>query len=391
MNILLLSWHHSTKKVIAGGFRYTKELIERLPNDSKVFVVDTKPTFFNEKKNLNIVEYIIPKKISNIKNELIKRPLEWFYSFIMILRFSLIILKREKIDAIYIPYGELLFLSFAGYVLKFLRKVKLINCVLNIEFTGVTFKRHFYELKSAGHNSLVAFLITIYSFFTRRINIWCINKADLVTTCSYDLRNKLINYGIKKNISVIPVGVNEIILKGTFDKKFDAIYIGRLNSEKGVFDLLKIWSEVVKKQNLKLVLVGPVNVTELEKIKNELILLGIVDNVLIKGVVNEKEKFKLIRQAKMLVFLSKIEGWGIVPFEALSCGLPVVAYKLPVYKETIAKCKSVFLYNLGDTMSIKRKILNLTNNYLKFDIIGKDYVKSFNWDEIAKEYFNLIK
>jgi len=106
---------------------------------------------------------------------------------------------------------------------------------------------------------------------------------------------------------------------------------------------------------------------------------------------NEKEKFKLIRQAKMLVFLSKIEGWGIVPFEALSCGLPVVAYKLPVYKETIAKCKSVFLYNLGDTMSIKRKILNLTNNYLKFDIIGKDYVKSFNWDEIAKEYFNLIK
>jgi len=52
--------------------------------------------------------------------------------------------------------------------------------------------------------------------------------------------------------------------------------------------------------------------------------------------------------SKICLFPSYVDEWGIVPQEALACGLPVVAYDLPVYQENIKGCPSVFLEPRGD-------------------------------------------
>lgn len=46
----------------------------------------------------------------------------------------------------------------------------------------------------------------------------------------------------------------------------------------------------------------------------------------------DREKFRLLKKSKVLVTATRFEGFGIPPAEALWCGVPAVAYDLPVLR-----------------------------------------------------------
>jgi glycosyltransferase involved in cell wall biosynthesis len=48
---------------------------------------------------------------------------------------------------------------------------------------------------------------------------------------------------------------------------------------------------------------------------------------------NDTEKFRRIKQSRLMLFLSYFEGFGYPPVEAQYCGVPCVAYDLPVLRE----------------------------------------------------------
>ncbi len=47
----------------------------------------------------------------------------------------------------------------------------------------------------------------------------------------------------------------------------------------------------------------------------------------------DAEKFQLLKQADLMIFLSRFEGFGYPPVEAIYCGLPCIVYDLPVLHE----------------------------------------------------------
>jgi glycosyltransferase involved in cell wall biosynthesis len=49
--------------------------------------------------------------------------------------------------------------------------------------------------------------------------------------------------------------------------------------------------------------------------------------------VTEEEKFALLKSAKLTIFPSVFEGFGLPPVESLYCGTPCVAFDLPVLRE----------------------------------------------------------
>lgn len=119
-------------------------------------------------------------------------------------------------------------------------------------------------------------------------------------------------------------------------KKYAASFVGRLTVNKGIYDLVKVWREVAKKMpEAKLAIVGdgPERV-ELEKAITE---AEMPKNISLLGFVTEEEKIKVLKQSQLFLFPSPEEGWGIVIAEAMGCGLPVVAYDLPAYKEIFTK------------------------------------------------------
>jgi glycosyltransferase involved in cell wall biosynthesis len=57
------------------------------------------------------------------------------------------------------------------------------------------------------------------------------------------------------------------------------------------------------------------------------------DSVTFTGGVDDRRKNELLRQSKLGISLSYEEGWGLSICEYLAAGLPVVAYRLPVFAQ----------------------------------------------------------
>lgn len=134
-----------------------------------------------------------------------------------------------------------------------------------------------------------------------------------------------------KKYSFIPDGGEEMLMIGSFayhKNQADAIYVSR-------------------KTGKKLVLLGKLGdkdyYTSLENAID-----GI--NVIWKGEVSFEEKIKEYRQAKLFLFPIKWEEpFGLVVAEALSCGIPVVAFAKGAIPEIIEDGTSGFLVNPSDS------------------------------------------
>lgn len=102
------------------------------------------------------------------------------------------------------------------------------------------------------------------------------------------------------------------------------------------------------------ILVGTGVVPDKEKadIENECAKFGVEIEWYFK--LSETEKFKLYKESEVLVFPSYFEGYGYPPIEARYCGCKVVAFDLPVLRETCGD--DIFLAKHGDFLDFKLKL-----------------------------------
>jgi glycosyltransferase involved in cell wall biosynthesis len=113
-------------------------------------------------------------------------------------------------------------------------------------------------------------------------------------------------------------------------KAKQACFLGRMTSQKGIFDLLAVMEKIAQADpEFRLVMMGngperAAFVAELEKRR--------IENIVVKGFVSEEEKYTILKESAFFFFPSLEEGWGIALAEALYCGCKVVTYELPHYR-----------------------------------------------------------
>ncbi len=140
--------------------------------------------------------------------------------------------------------------------------------------------------------------------------------------------------------------------------EYDGIYVGRHTAEKGIFDILRVWAACCRHDpTLRLALVGPCTEDMRAQLRQKISELGLTENVTIFGTVDEALKWELYAKSRLCVFPSHVEGWGIVPIEAHLAGIPVVAYDLPAYEETIRYSAAASLVPVGDVEAMAGAIL----------------------------------
>ncbi|HET6495268.1 MAG TPA: glycosyltransferase family 4 protein [Thermoleophilia bacterium] len=100
------------------------------------------------------------------------------------------------------------------------------------------------------------------------------------------------------------------------------LYVGRLVAEKGVFELLDALSIARRSQSCRLVMagVGPAE----GDVRRRISLLGLADDVELRGYVTGNELSRAYRDADIFVLPSYREGFPLVVMEAMDYGLPVV-------------------------------------------------------------------
>lgn len=127
------------------------------------------------------------------------------------------------------------------------------------------------------------------------------------------------------------------------------LYAGRISKEKGVDELVDIFHKVKEHiTDLRLVVAGkgPYE-EEMKKRLPEAIYTGWVDHNNLSDVYNA---------ADLLVLPSKFDTFSVVVLEALSCGLPVIAYDTKGPKDILDKKEAGFLVKKNTEMVEKIKL-----------------------------------
>jgi glycosyltransferase involved in cell wall biosynthesis len=242
-------------------------------------------------------------------------------------------------------------------------------------------------------NSLLLFLGQRLGYFIAK------RYTNLILAVSHSTKEALVKkiHVPKELIRVVPCGLDyqriREIAAQVKEKQYEGIFMKRLEATKGVFDVIEIWKEVVKQDpSIKLILVGNVSEKNFAKL-NLMIKDGpLEENVIIKGPIYEfEQKITTMCQSKLFLLPSHEENWAIVIGEALGCGTPVICYELqeikPIWQDKIMWIRK------DDKKAFAHTILALLKDNEKQETMektGVEFVKKYDWRQIAEDELNLI-
>lgn len=240
-------------------------------------------------------------------------------------------------------------------------------------------------------NKLVRF--SAWLFF--QISLFLLKKADCIFVISEDLKNYLIRKGFdsKKIVLTGNAVEGDLIKKAKRDPRYkiDALFVGRINETKGIYDMLEVL-EIVKNKypSFKLAIMGKGDLNTEKKYKEEIRKRGLTKNIQFLGFKSGLEKFNIIKSSKIFLFLSRSESFGIALLEAVCCGLKCFAYDLPAYRN-IYKNNEVLFFKKGDFISVANSIIETFEKKDFKNQNGKLLLNKFSWDKIAEIEFNSFK
>jgi glycosyltransferase involved in cell wall biosynthesis len=142
------------------------------------------------------------------------------------------------------------------------------------------------------------------------------------------------------------------------------LFVGRLDPEKRIEELLQAVALAVRVMDLCFVIVGKgFRKAALERLAGE---LGISDRVIFTGFVPEEDLPYLYKCSQCFVIASTAELLSLATLQAMASGLPVIAVRAGALGELVQDKANGFLFDAGDVDAIARGI---------WEIIGNDGVQ----------------
>jgi glycosyltransferase involved in cell wall biosynthesis len=122
------------------------------------------------------------------------------------------------------------------------------------------------------------------------------------------------------------------------------------------------------------------------------IQFGVADKVRFTGFVPDEDLAAIYSAAKLFVYPSYFEGFGIPPLEAMQCGVPVIAGNKTSLPEVVGDAG--ILVDPFDTDAIADAIFRvLDDSELQDDLKEKgfDRAKLFSWEKAARETLDIFE
>lgn len=220
--------------------------------------------------------------------------------------------------------------------------------------------------------------------------------ADMVWVTNESDRYRLIDGKrlTPDNVICIPWGVDTrtpLLIPETKDKKFDAVFIGRLHPQKGVLELISIWRYVCQhKKDAKLAIIGD---GELEReIRDKIRRCNLESNITLLGYRDGMEKFKIFKESRIVVHPAIYETGAIAPAEAMACGLPGISFDLPAFRTYYPK--GIIKIPKFDLEKFAKSVIELLTDEKLYNNLRKEAIeltKEMDWDKKAEELLLMMK
>lgn len=234
------------------------------------------------------------------------------------------------------------------------------------------------------------------SHYAQRISFFLVRHfADTVIVDNSSLKNELVRRNFKPDniyINYPGIDIDYYRSSGNAAENSEAVFLGRFHSSKGLFDLVEIWRLVHEKiPQAKLTVIGGGNKFLRGKLEKKIGEAGLADRIILVGHLQRQKMVEMMKAAELFVFPSHEEGFGIAILEAMACGLPVVAWDLPVYKEIFQR--HIMQIKENDLQAFSNAIIELLEDSRKRRRIseaGYDYIKRYSWDNAVKRELEII-
>lgn len=164
------------------------------------------------------------------------------------------------------------------------------------------------------------------------------SKEDIVKTFNFPREKIFVTYLASEDIyRPIDKLISRKIVKNFYgiDNDF-VLYVGGFSPRKNIVGLIESFSKVIAhyKKNIKLVIAGKKG-KSYEIYKKRCEELHINDKVIFPGFIPIDHMPYFYNAAKLFVYPSFYEGFGLPPLEAMACGVPVVASNLTSIPEVV--------------------------------------------------------
>ena len=265
----------------------------------------------------------------------------------------------------------------------------------NIPILPIKAKKRIVTIHDVYHLAFYDTLSLPQKIYSKFMINQAVKKSDVILTVSEFSKQEIIKYtNTNKNIEIIYNGIEESWMDNnlSFDEKENYIlYVGNVKPHKNLVRALKAFS-LLKDNNIKFKIVGKKDGFITKDIEIDKLAKHLKNRVEFTGYVSDDELKKLYKKAKIFLFPSLYEGFGIPPFEAMASGTPVISSNVASLPEVCGD--SAYYVNPYDVNDIAKGMETvLKDEELQKELIqkGLERVKLYSWEKSANKLIKIIE
>jgi glycosyltransferase involved in cell wall biosynthesis len=347
----------------------------------------------NERKNIDIQKIYVwsPKNTLDIlpkSNKIIKSS-SFFFNHGLVLKlfwqffFQGFLAKKNKCSILFVT-GGVFFTSFKPVVAISQNILPFYPSILKKNIFSFFFLKNFILGRELKKSFIKAEGIIFLSNFSKNYILNYLNLRNLKKKCTiipHCLSDTTMKFFLKKNINT------------NFEKTIKILFISNFETYKNHIDILSALNNLKKDYKIKLTCVGSSgnNINEFNILKKK------VDpnNTWIKTLnfSAHNKILKLIKDTNIFFFSSYCESFSVTLLEGLASNKPMIISDHKLFRDILKH--NAFFYKINSTIDLKKKLLNLFENYrkcLKKNIDGYNIVKKkYNSTLVSTLTFNFLR
>jgi glycosyltransferase involved in cell wall biosynthesis len=169
------------------------------------------------------------------------------------------------------------------------------------------------------------------------------------------------------------------------------LYVGNAYPHKNLENLIEAFKILIErhKQDMQLVLVGEEDYFY-KRLKEEADCMfynfKVSNQIIFTGFIDDKSLNNLYREARLYIFPSLCEGFGLPPLEAMAQGIPVISSDNTCLPEVLGNAAIYFdATNPQDIAEKINKVLNDKSLAEKLKVAGYEQIKKYSWQIMGEE------
>ena len=243
-------------------------------------------------------------------------------------------------------------------------------------------------------------LFNLFSFVAQRIGFFYIKTtADLISPL-VGAYKELQQLGFPQDrMKISNAGVATELIKQTvpLNKTYDAVHVGALTYTKGVYDLLDVWKMIVAENpKAKLAIVGGGSKSMMDRYRRKIRQMSLSQHIDYYGFLpSNQDVYSIVKSSRIYICPGHENGWSLPVTEAMSAGIPIVAYQLAMFGTAFKK--GFVTVPIHDKIALKHEIQHLLIDETKRRLLGAaalEESQNFDWKTVSdrlREYIMALQ